>query len=54
MTAVAVEISRRPIAANRDHRTSASPAPTGVVIVADVEALAETNIGRCNDSNPYN
>lgn len=44
MTAVAVEITRKPVAEEE---------PTGLVLVDDVEALAEGTVPGCNDDNPY-
>ena len=54
MTVTVVQITRHPVPA------SAAPVPvgraaepTGVVIVADVEALTRTNQPGCGDDNPY-
>ena len=44
MTAVAVEITTRP---------SVEEEPMGLVLVDDVEALAEGTVPGCNDDNPY-
>ncbi|MGW0822207.1 hypothetical protein [Streptomyces sp. NPDC002845] len=43
-TAVAIEITRRP---------ETEEEPTGLVIVEDLEALAEESAAPCNDDNPY-
>ena len=54
MTVTAVEITPRqapfstaPVPAGR------AAEPTGIVIVADVEALTRTNQPGCGDDNPY-
>ncbi|MBW1601365.1 hypothetical protein JJV70_04445 [Streptomyces sp. JJ66] len=51
MTAVAVEITPRPVEEPTTYPTS--PEPTGLVIVDDVEALTEGTAAACNDDNPY-
>lgn len=55
MTVTAVQITKRPAPATATaaQRTPA-PQPSSLVIVGDVEQLAVSNSGRCNDSNPYN
>jgi hypothetical protein len=53
MTAVPLTITRRPRTTGRAI-ASRIPAPTVLVFVDDVEAMASANSGRCNDSNPYN
>ncbi|MCE7081352.1 hypothetical protein [Streptomyces sp. ST2-7A] len=53
MTAVAVEITPRPVAAEPEPLRPVSPEPAGLVIVDDVEALAEGTAAACNDDNPY-
>ncbi|WP_208879935.1 hypothetical protein [Streptomyces armeniacus] len=55
MTAVAVEITPRQVAASPTPTAlpQASPEPVGVVIVEDVETLAEGTGPGCNDDNPY-
>jgi hypothetical protein len=54
MTAVAVEISPRPVVGMPEPTAhQASPEPAGLVIVDDVEALAEGSTPGCNDDNPY-
>lgn len=54
MTAFAVEIGSRPVM-GLPHPTAhqASPEPAGLVIVDEVEALAEGTTPGCNDDNPY-
>lgn len=55
MTAVSVEIAPRPLAAApAPVARSASPDPSGPVIVDDVETLATGAIPGCGDDNPYN
>jgi hypothetical protein len=54
MTVTAVQITPRPAPPS----TTPTPAgraaePTGLVIVADVEALTRTNRPGCGDDNPY-
>ncbi|MFM9445040.1 hypothetical protein [Streptomyces acidiscabies] len=52
MTAIAVEITRRPVAGlPKSAVRSAAPEPVGLVIVEDVEALADG--AGCSDDNPY-
>jgi hypothetical protein len=54
MSAVPVQLlTRRPQYTGRQVGRG-STAPTSLVLVADVEAAAEANQGKCNDSNPYN
>ncbi|GLZ00668.1 hypothetical protein [Actinoplanes sp. NBRC 103695] len=53
MTITAVEITTRPPAETTTRPAGRAPEPAGVVIVANVEALASTNVARCNDDNPY-
>lgn len=52
MTAVAVEITTRPVAGLSESAVRpADPEPVGLVIVEDVESLADG--APCNDDNPY-
>jgi len=54
MTVTAVEITRRPPpTTTAPILTDRAAEPAGVVIVADVEALAGTNQRACSDDNPY-
>ena len=54
MTVTAVEITSRPSPAGTAIRTGGeAQEPASVIIVANVEALADTNVARCNDDNPY-
>ncbi|WP_370420302.1 hypothetical protein AB8O64_19660 [Streptomyces sp. QH1-20] len=48
MTAVAVEITTRPPAP-----VQPEPEPAGVVIVANVEDLADGSAPGCGNDNPY-
>ena len=55
MTVTAVEITPRPARVTTASRQAAPAAePTGVVIVANVEALTTTNQRGCGNDNPYN
>lgn len=53
MTAVPIMIGRRPRTTGRPIARR-SPAPTALVFIDDIDAAASANVGRCNDSNPYN
>ncbi|MFD4875995.1 hypothetical protein ACFWOB_21915 [Streptomyces sp. NPDC058420] len=61
MTAVAVEITTRPVSALMVPPLPLSPPPvrpestepTGLVIVDDVESLTPATLAACNDDNPY-
>jgi hypothetical protein len=46
MTAVMVEITPKPEAATLD--------PDAIILVSDVETLAEGTLPGCGDDNPYN
>ena len=52
MTVTAVEITSRPTPVGTRPAGKAQE-PAGVIIVANVETLADTNVARCNDDNPY-
>ncbi|MFJ9247896.1 hypothetical protein [Streptomyces sp. NPDC101776] len=53
MTAVAVEITARPVSGMMAPPLPLSPPPVGLVIVEDVESLTPATLPGCNDDNPY-
>lgn len=56
MTITAVQITPRPAPTSTTPTpvpAGAAAEPTGIVIVADVEALTRTNQPGCGDDNPY-
>jgi hypothetical protein len=55
MTVTAVEITNRPaLAGTASQQPARTAEPTGVVVVANVEALTTTNQRGCGNDNPYN
>ncbi|MEV4515611.1 hypothetical protein AB0K00_42465 [Dactylosporangium sp. NPDC049525] len=54
MTVTAVQITQRLAPASTTPAPAGrAPEPAGIVIIADVEALAHTNRPGCGDDNPY-